>query len=230
MDKELQNKLEQNRRNREVRFLSGPVEIRAAEDGSGEYIEGYALKFNRWSEPLWGGFFREIIEPGALDQADMSDVVATFNHDDDKPLARNTVNTNPGRLELTVDNIGLRYRFMPTETSYAADLKVNLRAGVVQKSSFAFDLDYNDEEAEEWNYNEADKIWERKIKRYKTIYDVSPVTRPAYSDTEAVVGARSIEKVEKLKQQREQPKPPQKTDNGLFYLRENLNLIEKELL
>jgi phage head maturation protease len=52
-----------------------------------------------------------------------------------------------------------------------------------------------DDEAEKWEYNETDQIWERRIMKFNHIYDVSPVTRPAYSDTEAVVGARSLEKV-----------------------------------
>jgi HK97 family phage prohead protease len=189
---------------RERRILNDPVEIRAAEDGSGEYIEGYALKFNRWSETIWD-YFREIIDPGALDNADMSDVVATFNHSEDYPLARNSVQNDPGKLELIVDNIGLKYRFKPTDTSYANDLKANLRAGVVSKSSFAFDIDYMDDEAEKWEYNETDQIWERRIMKFNHIYDVSPVTRPAYSDTEAVVGARSLEKVKSLEELRKKP-------------------------
>ncbi|WP_193432330.1 HK97 family phage prohead protease, partial [Caenibacillus caldisaponilyticus] len=76
---------------REIRMLTTKVELRSSEDGS-DYIEGYALKFERWSDVL--GFFvpfREIISQSALDGADMSNVVALFNHDQNMPLARNTV-------------------------------------------------------------------------------------------------------------------------------------------
>jgi phage head maturation protease len=67
-------------------------------------------------------------------------------------------------------------------------------------------MDYDDQEAEEWKWNDTDKIYERTIKKIRKLWDVSPVVNPAYSDTEAVVGARSLEKVEKLKQEREKPK------------------------
>jgi len=183
----------------ERRTIIEVVELRAAEDGI-EYIEGYALKFNRWSESLWGGLFRETILPEALNETDLSDVVATFNHNNDYPLARTTVANGIGSLILSVDNIGLKYRFQPTETSYANDLKANLRAGVVSKSSFAFEMDYDDPDCDEWVWNDTDKIYERTIKKIRKVWDVSPVVNPAYSDTEAVIGARSLEKIEKLRQ------------------------------
>jgi HK97 family phage prohead protease len=200
MKSPIQDKMKETR---ERRTILEKVEIRSVEEGGPEVIEGYALKFNRWSEPLWGGFFREIIDSNALNGTDQSDVVAKFNHNDDYPLARNTVSSGIGSLELTVDNIGLKYRFQPTETSYANDLKANLRAGVVSKSSFAFDMDYEDEEAEEWKWNDTDKIYERTIKKIRKLWDVSPVVNPAYSDTESVIGARSLEKVEALKRAKE---------------------------
>lgn len=215
---------------REVRYLTEPVEIRTISEGDQqqEVIEGYALKFNRWSEAFdfWIKF-REKIDPKALDEADMTDVVALFNHDASMPLARSTIKSNPGKLELVIDNIGLKYRFAPTDTSYAADLKTNLRAGVISKSSFAFSLDYDNPEAESWEYNEADDIWERTIKKFQKIYDVSPVTYPAYNDTESVIGARSLEKVEGLKRSLKKAEEQPKNNWKITILRKKLDILNK---
>ncbi|KEP24753.1 HK97 family phage prohead protease, partial [Bacillus zhangzhouensis] len=68
-----------------------------------------------------------------------------------------------------------------------------------------FSLDYNGEEPDEWRINEDEDIYERRINNIHRIYDISLVTTPAYSDTEAVVGARSLEKVEEMKEQRSTP-------------------------
>ncbi|MGN7210106.1 HK97 family phage prohead protease, partial [Bacillus velezensis] len=117
-------------------------------------------------------------------------------------LARNTVSEDTGRLELEIDGIGLKFRFKPSDTSYARDLMENVRSGVINQCSFAFSLDYGDAEADEWRINEDEDIYERRINKINRIFDISLVTTPAYSDTEAVVGARSLEKVEQLKERR----------------------------
>jgi HK97 family phage prohead protease len=183
----------------EIRQLTTEIELRAAEgDTEGNYIEGYALKFNRWSDVLYG-YFREMIDPTALDDCDMSNVVATFNHSANFPLARNTINDGEGSLQLNVDGIGLHFRFKPTNTSYGQDLIENIRSGLINQCSFAFGLDYNDETADEWNYISDEGIYERKLNKIAKISDISLVTTPAYPDTEAVLG-RSKDKVEKLEE------------------------------
>jgi HK97 family phage prohead protease len=187
---------------REIRTVTSKVELRAIGEGEEkqEDIEGYALKFNKWSDNL--GFyypFREKIMPGALDNCDMSNVVAKFNHDCNMPLARNTISSGIGSLKLTVDGIGLRFACSPTNTSYANDLKENIKSDVVNQCSFAFSIDYDDDDAEEIAWNEEEGIYERTINKIKTLYDVSIVTTPAYPDTEAVVGQRCKDKIEELR-------------------------------
>lgn len=171
---------------KELRLLTTEYEIRESTDEP-DTIVGYALKFNRWSDVL-GGMFKEIIAPDALRGTDMSDVVALFNHDDNKILGRNGKN-----LTLEVDDIGLKFRITPTNTSYTRDLIENLRAGIIDKCSFAM----SDVESE-WEDVGDDKPLERTITSIGKLWDVSVVTTPAYSDTEAVVGARSKEKAEAL--------------------------------
>ena len=170
---------------KEIRRISSTLELRAAEGSEKEVITGYALKFNRWSSVL-GGWFKEIIDPRALDQADMTNVVALFNHDESKVLARTGIN-----LKLNVDDIGLRFEFAPNGTTYAKDLLENIRSGIITQCSFAFTIP-NERDAEEWTEGDGG-IMERRIKRFAKIYDVSAVTTPAYPDTDVVVGARSKE-------------------------------------
>ncbi|KOC79030.1 HK97 family phage prohead protease [Bacillus velezensis] len=192
---------------KEIRHLTTKIEMRAADDEGKEkrdYVEGYALKFEKWSERL-GGWFKEIISRNALDSTDFSNVVALFNHRQDYPLARNTVSGETGRLELEIDAIGLKFRFIPTETTYAKDLMENIRSGVINQCSFVFSLDYSQGDPDEWRHNDEEDIYERRINNIERIFDISLVTTPAYSDTEAVIGERSLEKVEQLKEMRTAP-------------------------
>lgn len=183
---------------KEIRTLTTKIELRSADDGDNqqEVIEGYALKFNKWSDTM-GMFlkFREKIDPNALENCDMSNVVATFNHDENMPLGRNTIKDGIGSLQLSVDNIGLKFRCIPTDTSYARDLKENIRAGVVNQCSFAFTL-AEDDDADSIEYNEQDQIYERTINKIGKLYDIAVVTTPAYPDTEAVIGQRSLNKIQ----------------------------------
>lgn len=199
---------------KESRRMDADMEIRADEENvDSNKIVGYALKFNRWSDTLFG-FFREKIDQNALDDADMSNVVALFNHDSNKILGRTGKN-----LRLSVDDIGLRFEVELNETSYAQDLKENIRSGIVSQCSFAFSID---EEGDEWREGE-DGLYDRTIRKIHTLYDVSPVTTPAYSDTEVVVSPRSKEKLEALMHQNKAP-----SEDDLRVQRE-LELMDIEL-
>lgn len=207
-------------KDKEQRFLTTPVELRASNEGGTEFIEAYALKFNRESDVLgWWTPFVEKIDPRALDNADMSNVVALFNHSQNMVLGRNTATGERGKVELEVDGIGLKWRCTPTDTSYARDLMENVRNGVINQCSFAFSVS-TDDDAEEWVFNEDRDLYERTIRKIGTLYDVSVVTTPAYPDTEAVVAERSKEKVKEIDMQRKK-KPSMKRYS------QYLNLIKK---
>lgn len=169
----------------------------ATDDNKAPVIEGYALKYDKPSEVL-GGFVRfiEHIEPGSLDHTDMSNVIATINHDQNQPLGRSGVN-----LTLTRDKVGLKFSVEPTDTSYARDLIENIRRGVINQCSFAFTVPDTDE-AQEWKDSTRDGVdYERTIRQIDHLYDVSIVTTPAYPDTEAKVGQRSINMVKRMQNQ-----------------------------
>lgn len=165
------------------------MEVQQTENEETPSVVGYALKFNRDSEDL--GFI-ERIDSHALDQTDMSDVYALINHDDNYVLARTGNNLN-----LTVDDIGLKFEFKPTNTSYSRDLVDNLKAGLVNKCSFAFTVANAGDEWEERNGK-----YYRTINNIERLYDVSVVTYPAYSDTEVVLSQRSRSNLERVKHNR----------------------------
>lgn len=141
-------------------------------------IAGYAAVFNRTSENLGG--FVERIEPGAFAGAiEQSDVRALINHDSNLILGRNTA----GTLTLFEDEIGLGYVIDPPDVSYANDLLTSLARGDVNQSSFGFTV-----EADQWEQADEERgLPVRVITRVKQLYDVSPVTFPAYSQTSVAV-------------------------------------------
>ena len=167
--------------NKEIRLYN----MREMQVRDENYIYGYAALFNSMSEEMWG--FREVIDPGAFSETDVSDVRALFNHDNNLLLAR----TSSGTLSIEVDENGLRYEFEAPKTSYGKDLVELMKRGDVTQSSFGFTID---REGEYWEQREGE-LPVRHITRIKKLYDVSPVTYPAYPDT--TVAVRSLEQFRK---------------------------------
>lgn len=178
----------------ELRATSTEVKIRSAEDGTeSRTIEGYALKFNKRSQPLMGGYFVETLDSRCLDDTDMSNVVATFNHDESKLLGRSGVN-----LTLAKDDVGLRFKIDLPNTTLGNDILEEVRMGILSQCSFAFTLP--DDNADVWTRsNEEGVDYKRTILAIDKLYDVSVVTTPAYQDTNVSVGSRSKQAVQKLK-------------------------------
>lgn len=155
------------------------IEFRASDDGDGRTVSGYAAVYRSVSNELWG--FEEVIEPGAFDNADLSDVRALFNHDPNQILAR----TSSGTMQLVQDDTGLRYEFEMPDTTLGNDLLVMMKRGDISQSSFAFTI-------KEDSWEERDGALPlRHIRQIDRVYDVSPVTYPAYEKTS--VTARSWE-------------------------------------
>ena len=174
-----EKKVKDMEENRELRSIHAPMQ---EEEGK---AVGYAALFNRTTDI---GYFEEVIEPGAFDGADMSDVRALFNHDPNMLLAR----TASGTLSLRIDERGLRYEFTIPDTSAGRDLRELLRRGDITQSSFGFTID-----KEDWEERTGMKP-KRKIKKIKRLFDVSPVTFPAYQETS--VALRSLEAWQEVSQ------------------------------
>ena len=152
-------------------------------------VEGYAVVFDSMSENL--GFY-ETIHQGAITQEtiDNSDVLAKFNHDDTKVLARSKNGT--GSLELSIDDKGVKYRFQAPNTALGDELLEYLHRGDITSSSFAFTVS-KDEGSERW-YKENGIVY-RDIYKIDRLYDVSPVFQPAYQATSC--SARAKEMIDK---------------------------------
>lgn len=174
--------------NIERRFTAGKVELRAGADGKSQTIRGYAAVFDSPSENLGG--FVEVIAKGAFDGVLKDDVRALFNHDANLILGR----TKSGTCTIGVDETGLWYEINPADTQTARDLLVSLKRGDVDQSSFAFSVS---REGQTWD--EGTGTLTRTITKIAKLYDVSPVTYPAYPDTEAC--ARTLQEGKAWKQQ-----------------------------
>ena len=152
-----------------------PCTFRAAEEPESRLIQGHAAVFNRVADL---GFFEEEILPGAFDDVLGDDVRALFNHDPNLILGRSVAKT----LRLAVDDAGLGYEVDTAPTTYGNDLLISVRRGDVDQSSFAFFV-----ADERWN----EDLTRRTIVKFSRLLDVSPVTFPAYTETDA--SARSAD-------------------------------------
>lgn len=157
-------------------------EVRADfHDNAPTHIIGYGAVFNSKSEVMWG--FREIIMPGAFDKVLEDDVRALFNHDSNFVLGRSTA----GTLSLSVDEQGLKYDITAPDTPTIRDLVIApLKRGDITQSSFAFQIARN---GDDWYENDEGVII-REIHKISRLYDVSPVTYPAYQAASST--ARSL--------------------------------------
>lgn len=152
-------------------------------------VEGYAAVFDTVTDLGW---MKEVIDRHAFDNADMSDIVMKYNHENSVlPMAR----TRGGSLQFAVDDHGLKIRAKLPDTSVNRDIYTLIREGVLSKMSFAFTV-----KSEEYDYDTDT----RKILEFDKIFDVSVVDVPAYETTE--IYARSKEQYEEEKRQYEEKK------------------------
>lgn len=181
------------------RMMMRNLEVRAAEEGEGMHITGYAAVFNQkallWESDWSGEKYYEIIEPGAVDSdTDMEDVVLRYNHlSGALILAR----TGSGTLNLSVDESGIKIDADLAPTNYGKDVYALIKRGDISKMSFAFTVD-----KEAWEHDDKAKENLRRIKHIGMIVDVSAVDFPAYDGTS--VSAREVGCIEALKRREEE--------------------------
>lgn len=171
----------------ERRTIATTVEARDAGEGAPWQIVGYGLVYNSWSDDLGG--FKERIAPGAADEvlANNPDIRGLINHNPDLILGR----THAGNMRVASDTNGVRYEIDAPDTSYANDLQVSLKRGDINQSSFAFRLSSG---GAEWTEDAESGLLLRTITKFSGLFDMSPVTYPAYGATSS--GAHSFSPVD----------------------------------
>jgi len=162
-------------------------EIRAEEDEEkGNIIVGRPIVYDTKTDIA--GMFEEIIEKGALNNADLSDVRFLVNHDTSKiPLARSRKNSKNSTMQLRQDDKGLEIKVvLDTENnSEARNLYSAIQRGDITGMSFMFGID-----DEEWENLDSDYPT-RHIKAISTVVEVSAVTFPAYESTQIAARDKS---------------------------------------
>lgn len=153
------------------------TEIRAESDDKSLRISGHAAVFNKKSDPIFG--FREIVLPGAFKKTiKENDIRALWNHDPNFVLGRNKAET----LKLREDDTGLRTDIDLPDTQFARDLYTSIKRGDVDQMSFGFRTI-----TDKWRIEDKQTL--RELVEVQ-LFDVSPVTFPAYPQTD--ISARSI--------------------------------------
>jgi len=170
----------------ERRTITGTVHARAIGDGMPKEIGGIAAVVNSVTDL---GYFEEVITPGAFDYALSReyDIRCLFNHESDLILGRTKAETC--KVFVNADG-NLEYTWIPDyENPTHMSVVRSIMRGDITQSSFAFTI-------KEQTWTDSTKygtMGKRTIKMIDELFDVSPVTYPAYSDTEA--DARSIIKM-----------------------------------
>lgn len=192
---------------RERRVISLPEDLRAEMRAEGEKkrIVGHASVFDEWTTLYEGRSFvwREIVRPGAFRDAikEKQDVRSLWNHDANFPLGR----TKSGTLELSEDDTGLLSDTDPVDAQYARDLLLSIARGDVSQMSFAFTPRRGDKTTTTEKdgvlvadnggervtiYRDGERYIEERELLSLNLFDVSPVTYPAYEQTD--VGLRKV--------------------------------------
>ena len=166
---------------KEIRKLDMQFRAENSEDGKME-IKGYAAVFN--SPETYG--YTEVISDRAFDDADMSDVVLRYNHNDSFMVLARTRNHS---LDLNVDEKGLFIdATLQDDITDHKNIFNAIKSGLIDKQSFAFVVD-----EDEYDYDTDT----RTITKIGKVYDVSVVDQPFYNATDVSV-ARDLDNNEFL--------------------------------
>lgn len=153
--------------------MTRDLEIR--EQQNSIHISGHGAVFN--TETVIGYWFREMVAPGAFKRTieNGTDVTSLFNHDRNYILGRRSSGT---LKELREDDIGLYYLVEAPKTTWADDLITSIQRRDIFGNSFGFRTIQDEEDI-----SEPEKLPLRILQEVH-LYDVGPVTEPAYPETD----------------------------------------------
>lgn len=194
---------------KEIRKLD--IQFRAEENEDNKMeIKGYAVVFN--SPETYG--YTEVIDSGALDNADMSDVVLRYNHNDTFMVLARTRNKS---LDLQVDEKGLYIdaRLQDDITEHR-NIYNAIKSGLIDKQSFAFTVD-----EDEYDYDTDT----RTITKIGKLYDVSVVDQPFYNATDVSIASKNddfLKRREQLRKEHEEELEEQRKQEELRKLKDEV--------
>lgn len=171
-------------KNKEIRAFMFEVRAEQNED-HGHFLAGTPIVYNEQTNLGW---YDEIIDRGALDEADLRDVRFLVNHNTDMiPLARSRNNNTNSTMQLEVTDGGMNIRVdLDVENNTEAkNLYSAVERGDLDGMSFMFTVD-----ADAWDDLESEHPT-RHITRLGKVFEVSAVTFPAYEAT--TISARGLD-------------------------------------
>lgn len=188
-------------------------------DEEGPIIEGYAAVFYQSGKTstqyAFGPSQLERVKPGAFSRSLLSarEVKCCFNHDPTMVLGSKRAKT----LRVWEDERGLRYSVNVPDTQAGRDLLVSIKRGDISGSSFGFEA-----RKPKWEYEGSSHV---RYLEDVDLYDVGPVTYPAYAATE--VWNRAVT-MEEFKRWQETELEMQKTirEKDLEFYQKRLRLME----
>lgn len=168
---------------KEIRAFN--FDVKAEEnDEHGHFLTGRPIVYDARTDLGW---YDEIIERGALDEADMRDVRFLVNHNTDMiPLARSRNNNANSTMQMSIDEQGMLIRVdLDTENNTEAkNLYSAVQRSDISGMSFMFSVD-----ADKWDEPDSEHPT-RTITKLGKIFEVSAVTFPAYEQTS--ISARGL--------------------------------------
>lgn len=163
-------------------------------EDDGQTVEGHAAVYRQMT-PI-GSWFNEIIEPGAFEGTDLTDVLFFVNHETDKiPLARSRLNNKKSTMQLSVDDKGLYFK-ATLDTDNNAESKSlysSVSRGDINGMSFCFYV-----KEEEWDKLDTD-MPTRHITKISRVTEISAVNSPAYPGADINASARDLEALDSAK-------------------------------
>jgi HK97 family phage prohead protease len=122
---------------------------------------------------------------------------------------------------LTEDSQGLKVEINPADTSYTRDLMTSIRRGDVDQMSFQFETS-----VDEWDTTDQANVV-RTLVEIKRLWDISPVSFPAYPQTSASV-RKHLDKLQENKSSELTDKKDTDWQERISIRRKKLSTIERE--
>lgn len=165
-------------------MAAGPAVRAAARAEGGQVIEGHGAVFN--TPAVIAGLFEEVIAPGAFTRAiQEDDCRGLFNHDPNWIMGRKSA----GTLRLSEDAVGLAYVIDLPTTGHGEHVGQAIARGDVSGSSFSFDVL---PDGERWDWPASAGMLPRRTLLAVKLWDVGPVTFPAYVEADVTAAARGV--------------------------------------